>query len=78
MSQETELKFQILDTKNEIERVKLTISSLKLEISCCYNKTKISKLNNKRFYMERRLRQLNEQRIKLEKQHNIILKTTKE
>lgn len=74
MDSKTELKFQVLDTKNEIDRVKLIISSIKVEIGYCNNKTKLSKLKNKRFYMERRLRQLSTQKAKLEKEYSDVLK----
>ena len=74
MDSTTELKFKVLDAKNEMEHVKLIISSLKIEMEYCKNKTKLSKLKNKRFYMERRLRQLSTQKIKLEKEYSIVLK----
>jgi hypothetical protein len=43
MDSTTQLKFQVLDTKNEIERIKLIISSLKVEAGYCKNKAKLSK-----------------------------------
>jgi len=74
MDSKTDLRFQVLDTKNEIDRVKLIISSIKVEMGYCNNKTKLSKLKNKRFYMERRLRQLSTQKTKLEKEYSATLK----
>lgn len=74
MSEGTSLHLEILDIKNEIEHTKLIISGLKVDIGYSTNKKRVSKLKNKMFFMERKLRQLNNQKDKLEKERGLILK----
>ena len=65
---------EILDIKNEIEHTKLIISGLKIDIGYSTNKKRTSKLKNKMFFMERKLRQLVSQKDKLEREKGLILK----
>lgn len=74
MREETSLHMEILDIKNEIEHTKLIISGLKIDIGYSTNKKRTSKLKNKMFFMERKLRQLVSQKDKLEREKGLILK----
>ncbi len=74
MREETSLHMEILDVKNEIEHTKLIISGLKIDIGYSTNKKRTSKLKNKMFFMERKLRQLVNQKDKLEREKGLILK----
>ena len=74
VSEGTTLRMEILDIKNEIEHTKLIISGLKVDIGYSTNKKRASKLKNKMFFMERKLRQLINQKEKLEKERGLILK----
>ena len=74
MSEEMSLRMRILDVKNEIEHTKLIISGLKVDIGYSTNKKRSSKLKNKMFFMERKLRQLINQKDKLEKERGLIFK----
>lgn len=67
MSDNIQLRFQLLDIKNEIEKTKLIISGIKCDIGLATNKKKFQKLKGKKFYMERKLRELITQKNKLEK-----------
>lgn len=67
MSDNVQLRFQLLDIKNEIEKTKLIISGIKCDIGLTTNKKKFQKLKGKKFYMERKLRELITQKNKLEK-----------
>ena len=74
MREETSLHMEILDIKNEIEHTKLIISGLKIDIGYSTNKKRASKLKNKMFFMERKLRQLVNQKDKLEREKGLVLK----
>ena len=74
MREGTSLRMEIVDIKNDIEHTKLIISGLKVDIGYSTNKKRASKLKNKMFFMERKLRQLISQKDKLENERGLILK----
>ena len=68
-------KMEILDLKNEIENLKLTISGIRFSIACYKNKNQTAKLKSKEHVLNKRLRALGEKRKRLEKQFSITFKT---
>ena len=74
IGEQTKQWFQILDLKNEIENLKLTISNIKISIGYSKNKNHTSKLKEKEVVLNRRLKDLCDQKHKLEKQYNMTWK----
>lgn len=69
VNEKTKQWLMILDLKNEIENMKLTISNVNLSIEYSKNRNHIAKLKQKKIFLTRRLKDLCEQKNKLEKQY---------
>ena len=68
-NEKTKQWLMILDLKNEIENMKLTISNVNLSIEYSKNRNHTTKLKQKKIFLTRRLKDLCEQQNKLEKQY---------
>lgn len=69
VNEKTKQWLMILDLKNEIENMKLTISNVNLSIEYSKNRNHTTKLKQKKIFLTRRLKDLCEQKNKLEKQY---------
>ena len=68
-------KAEILDLKNEIEHLSLTISGVRLSISYSRNKNQKAKLKRKEFTLSKRLKFLTDKKKRFEKEYSMICKT---
>ena len=75
VNEKTQQYLAILDLKNEIENMKLTISNVNISIGYSKNRNHTAKLKQKKIALTRRLKDLCEQKSKLEKQYAFNCKT---